>query len=303
MTRDAEPIIESLAGPLPVFERLTYPRFWRRWSQEPGRYLALGCRFQGTAAGLVLVGGPGEREPMTRRVLSVAVAPAFRRRGIGRTLMAEAEAAARARDTDTLIGYHSSRTRGRMALEGLLAACGWEAPAEVEQRLIGAVGWVAKGLEAWRPHLDHIRSRGFAALSWAETDDRDFARIREMLEDPDVAAYTPWPQIEEADHDLSLVLRRDDRPVGWIVAAPDSEMGATYYSGGYVIPALRRSGWLVAGLVEACRRQAEKLGPDSVAAYGTAADNTAMRTFMRRRLDPFGPAWIDIRYVSRKVLS
>lgn len=303
MARDAEPIIEPLTGPFPEIERLTYPRHWHRWCEDPSRYLALGSKRQGDAVGLVLMDGREESEPAARRVLSVAVAPAFRRQGIGRALMARAEAAARAEGAAVLVGYHSSRTRGRAALEGLLAACGWERPSELEQRLVGAVGWVTKGLEAWQAQLDHIHARGFTALSWAEVGDHDVARIRAMIEDPEVAPYTPWPQVEAADDDLSLVLCRHGQPAGWIVATPEPGLGGIYYSSGYVIPPLRRSGWLVAGLVEACRRQAAKLGPDSIAIYTTVAGNTAMRAFMLRRLDPFGPSWIDIRYTSRKVLS
>ncbi len=301
-------LIEPLPLPVAGFEALTYPRL--RWAltgeDAPAErlqdVLALGARLHGASVGLVLL-SPVSSEGV-RRIWSIAVAPAQRRRTIGARLLARAEAEARDRGTRLLTAFHSSRMPNPAAFEGLLRRAGWSAPEPLEYRLAGRADWVFGALADWQPMLERLRARGFAATPWHEVTPEDRARAETLIA---AAPQAPGIQVfvheKYAEPPVSIALRRHGEIVGWVLGEREPGTGHFHYTKGYVVPELQRTGWMIGGLLEVCRRQAEAFGPDSVAVYETPAHNTPMIQFMQKRLSPRGPLWTDVRYRSEKQLQ
>ena len=89
--------------------------------------------------------------------------------------------------------------------------------------------------------------------------------------------------------------------VGWIQCQESPLKDHYYYVNGYVLPELRRGGWLIYGVIEVCRLQTEAFGPKTISVYETAADNEGMFHFMRDRLETYR-TWMDMKFRSEKSL-
>ena len=98
------------------------------------------------------------------------------------------------------------------------------------------------------------------------------------------------------------MLRRQGRIVGWILGARGALADTFHYSHGYVLPEVRRSGWLVAGVRDVCQRQTELYGGLTLSVFETSHTNSNMRRFMERQLKPYSE-WTDARYMSEKLLA
>ena len=99
-----------------------------------------------------------------------------------------------------------------------------------------------------------------------------------------------------------MLLHREGTIVGWIIAARGIAANSYHYSSGYAVPSVRRAGWLIGGVWEVCRRQAEMFGGDSISVFETSPQNQGMRRLMERQLKPYS-VWTDARYISDKQLG
>jgi len=286
--------------------------------------IALGAWLKGTPVGLALLSRPwsppapgagaaaGQRPagagagPL-RRLLSIMVHPLVRRSGVGAALLAEAEAAAAAAGTHTVVAVHSSRMGGRAAFEALLRRAGWAAPHAFEHRLAGRPQWALAARADWSRLLQRLVERGYSATDWTTLDDADRQEIRRLVADvlPEAdRAFDPLADgLSDAVPELSLLLRRHGRIVGWIRGSRGLAAGAFHYGHGYVLPEVQRLGWLQAGVREVCERQHAMFGPQSLSVFETTVANEAMQRFMARQLGPYRPEWTDTRFSSHKRLG
>ncbi|QJW83817.1 hypothetical protein HK414_06775 [Ramlibacter terrae] len=69
------------------------------------------------------------------------------------------------------------------------------------------------------------------------------------------------------------MLRRHGRIVGWLFGSPGVPPNSVWYARGYVLPALQRRGWLLAGMREVCELQIQRMGPDSLCMFHTSGEN------------------------------
>ncbi|HVZ43763.1 MAG TPA: GNAT family N-acetyltransferase [Ramlibacter sp.] len=241
-----------------------------------------------------------------RRLLSVMVHPLARRSGLGMRLLASGEALARESGTRRLVAVHSSRMQARQAFERLLAVCGWRPPQELEFRLAGRAAWAERAKHDWAGFLQRLADRGFGTTSWRDMDDAEWAKARRVAHELPEAdrAFDPFSRNIGVTPlaDLSIVLRREERIVGWIVGSRGALADSFHYSQGYALPEVRRLGWLAAGARDVCERQAKLHGAASLSVFETSQGNTAMRRFMERQLEPYSE-WTDSRYVSEKELQ
>ncbi|MGQ0655185.1 MAG: GNAT family N-acetyltransferase [Betaproteobacteria bacterium] len=305
----AEPYrVAAIELPAPDFETFTYPRYRPvvrgAAPEDTGRPLAIGAWAGGIPAGLALFSlWPNARG----RLLSILVSAPLRGHGLAGRMLALGEAAAAADGVKKLVALHSSRMPRRESWEALLRKSGWSAPAELEFRLAGRARWSIQAAQDWAPFLARLAERGYGSSPWNEISPADRARVAAMvtseLSEAD-RSFDPFKAEKalELIGELSLVLRRHGEIVGWIVASRGALPGSVHYSNGYVLPALRRAGWLVAGVREVCERQSALLGRDSLSIFETAPGNQAMRRFMERQLKPYSE-WTDTRYRSEKAIG
>lgn len=274
---------------------LTYPRFWSYWSSGAGGWLGVVARrADGAPAGLALLGAIHARNgKMVRRLLSLAVERSSRNTGIGRTLLTLAETVARSDDLAEMFALYSSRMASLGAFENVLVACGWEAPRASECRLVGEVKWVFDALNEWSFLLERLRRGGFCTASWRDLSAADHRSIAEMFASERVHPdWQPGPHMDETSSDFSLLMYHGGEIAGWIVGCKQSESRVCYPLG-YALPRYQRRGYLIAGLMESCVRQSERLGGDSVAVHWTPA-GSAMHKFMETRLRPHLPGQADV---------
>jgi len=242
-----------------------------------------------------------------RQLLSIMVEPLLRRCGIAGRLISHAEQLALASGTRRLNAIHSSRLSARLAFEALLARSGWSAPAEFQFRLAGRARGALQAQADWAPFLARLAARGFTSTSWVNLGDADRAAQRQLVAqvlpeaDRRFDPFHPRNRLAPVP-ELSVMLRRHGRIVGWIQGSQGTLPDSFHYSYGYALPEVQRLGWLAAGVRDVCHRQAELHGENSLCVMETDHDNAAMRRFMARQLVPYSE-WADSRYLSEKQLA
>jgi GNAT superfamily N-acetyltransferase len=308
----SKPSFGRLTLPAPGFETFTFPRFRSlvlAEDPEPASpRLAFGTSLDGQPAGLVLLSriyGEGEC-----RLLSIMVSHAARRAGIGSRLLAFAEEMARQQGVRKLRAEHSTRLLSRAAYEALVRKAGWTAPSEREYRLSGKAAWAIEAARDWAPFLGRLRERGFSTTTWAEASADDRANVAALLATEVPEADRSFdPLVREGRRDalpeLSLLLRRQERVVGWLLGSRGALPGVVHYAAGYVLPGFQKGGWLIAGVREVCERQVAVLGPETVAVFETSPKNAGMRRLMEGLLARYQDryeGWMDARLECEKSL-
>lgn len=263
---------------------LTYPRFRPIVATAPdanGPVRGMVAWRNGEPVGLALLGPT--LEPGTWRLLSIAVARAWRRQGIGLALLRQAETWAATRGHLALVAHHNDHMGGLDAWLSLLRRARWPEPSWTFMRLFGPVTWAQEAAVEWTTLLRRLAACGFGATAWEDRSEADQAAIEILLTDVSPGFNPQWAEPILAGP--SILIREHGRVVGWVLASQGAEPGTVYYPAGFVVARLQRGGWLIGGLVEACRRQARIMGNAGVSCFQTAADNHAMQSVMRRRLD------------------
>jgi GNAT superfamily N-acetyltransferase len=306
---DGSPIrVEHLTSPQTGFEAFTFPRYrsmLTQDSEDQRQRLAVGAWLDGAPVGLAFLSRPfGENE---RELLSIMVSNGARRRGIGNALLAFTEELARDTGTRRLRAFHSTRLLALPAYEAFMRQAGWSPPEEHHHRLAGKARWALQASSEWAPFLNRLRGQGFSTSLWSDltpSDREDIAAlVAGQVTDAD-PLFDPLLHEERrgALPALSLLLRQKGRVVGWLLGANGPLPGVFHYSNGYVAPSLQRAGWLIAGLVEVCRVQAESHGPDTMSVFETPSRNRGMRRFMARQVERY-EGWTDTRLRCDKALG
>lgn len=279
--------LEVLAAPEPGCADLTYTRFWWFWTMRRPDWLAVAARdSEGEIRALALLSEASVVEGrIVRRLLSITVAKSARGVGLGRALLAHAGDRAVALGTQRLIAGYATEMASRPAFEKMLAGAGWGTPEPAEYTIAGQVKWVKIAEEEWRPLLTRARRQGLTMMPWTELTETDHADIRRsILEREARPEWHPDLFLRPGSEPFSLLLRYHGRVVGWIIGEKADDV-SVHYRRGCVFPPYRRHGFLIAGLHEACRRQSELLGPDSVCVNWATAGSDMAR-FMESRLMP-----------------
>jgi hypothetical protein len=263
--------------------------------------IAIGARWAGHPIGLALLSR--ELDQGSWRLWSVAVAPPWRRQGVGLDLMRKAEAEVRARGRQTLVAYHSSRMPRPGVYQALLSSAGWSPPVAGEHRIAARAGWALPAARDWHRLVQRARIRGYTATPWCELEPDGRAAVEAIVSRGlPLPALDPFRWEQSAEPTVSIALRGKGRVVGWVIGQQDPETGAIHYLAGHVISGLQRAGWLVVGMLDASCRQVGAFGPDSLAVLSTWAANRPMVRLMADRLGPCS-LWTDTRYVATKSLS
>ncbi|MFA7431307.1 MAG: GNAT family N-acetyltransferase [Rhodospirillaceae bacterium] len=301
-------IIHETLIPAPEFAPFTYARYRPLLlAREPAagghRCRVIGAWVNGREVGAALVFPFYEDRPRYR-LLSVFVAPDHRRGGIGSALLAAAEGLVAAAGGCEIMAVHSNRLRGIDAYLGLMRGRGWSAPELLETRIMGPARWVHAARESWTPLFARLDSLGYSTTPYFDKTPEDDAAIHRLESEGLVEPMFRTPEFIDHGHPLfSLVLRQHGAVVGWIIGEVGTTFNGIHYTLGYVRPDLRRSGWLLRGLWDVSHRQYVAFGPDSISAFETPGDNTAMTSLIQRRLRPLFPEGVDMRFTMSKQIS
>jgi len=300
--------VERVTLPDERFAKLTYPRFRTLLSQplesDTGRNsVAIGAEHRGKPVGLALISPQCSEQ--NRRLWSVSVAASHRCRGVAKSLLKVGEDAVAGMGTRMLVAYHSSRMSNLEAYERLIKSAGWSPPKELEYRAAARAQWVFDGMRQWQYLLRRLEQKGYSTTGWADRTAQDRTRISELVADEATCPphFDPNRWEGRAEPAISVAIRRHGDIVGWIIGERDDRFHderVYHYSTGWVLPELSRTGWLIGGILDVCRRQAEVFGPDSLSICETLPTNLAMRKFIWERLRPAYVLWTDVRYVSEK---
>ncbi len=311
--------LETLERPEPGCMPVTYSRFWFHWSMRRPDWLAIAARgSDGQVVGLALLSEPIPVDgSVGRRLLSLSVDSAHRRRGVAKSLLANAADAACESGTPTLFTTYSHHMASRAHFERTLAACGWSNPEPSEYTIVGQARWVRAAEREWEPLLARATRQGFSMSAWTDVNDADRAEIDVAIRSGEAPAdWHPDLFLKEGSEICSLLLRYRAKIIGWIIGERDGDL-CVHYRRGCLFPSYRKHGFLIVGLYEACRRQADLLGEDSVCVNWASAGSDMAR-FMETRLLPLldgtwlppsqlakthperPGGYLEVRYLSRK---
>lgn len=283
-------VLTPLTGTAAAFAPLTFPRLGWVLDTLPAPWLAVGARVGGLPAGLAL----GRIEDGVGHLLSLTVARALRRRGIGCRLAAAWEDSAAAAGATLLRAGYSERLKDRDALAATLGRAGWSAPRPAQVWAIGETAPMVAAVGAWPAVAARLREPdGFTFDSWRGPDEADGAALAALAAEPEFLAHMhPSVRAERIEPACSIAVRRRGLLVGWVLGertdrVPLDGFGhrpAIYYRSAYLARSLWHTGVLVGAYWHAYARQAAAFGPDSLALFCTAFPR--MMALVRRRFAP-----------------
>jgi GNAT superfamily N-acetyltransferase len=245
-----------------------------------GGSVAVGALLQDEPVGLALAGW---RRARCAEIMSVYVAPAFRRRGIGRQLCRRLEHALGELGAQRALFHYFHSDCEAHQIDSWLGKCGWALPGE-KVFCFAVRGSVLE--TAW---LDHaVCPEPFEVTPWTTLSD-DERRLLEFADENENwirSGFEPLRYEQRLDASISQLLRHRGRVVGWINAAPRGANSFHYWN--YFIRdefrARSRLRALVALLAAAIRSQVRKIGRETTGVFEIADDNVAFRRFVERRM-------------------
>lgn len=227
-------------------------------------------------------------------LLSLAVAPAWRRQGMGRRLLAELEAVLARRGIRSLSTSFSDRLPGAAAFAALLAAAGWDAPAAQRYRICGAVQDTAILFRDRDRLLKRLEGTGFRIHSWRDrgADGNSFAEA--VVAGGGAPAWArPALWTETLDPDLSLVVAdAAGQLAGWVVCEYQPQFSRLYFPIGWMVPPYDGRGWLLGAYAVGAKLAAAKYGGSTLAVIETGAMQQGMWRLFERHFQPHA-RWTD----------
>ncbi|MCM5551984.1 GNAT family N-acetyltransferase [Pleomorphomonas sp. NRK KF1] len=297
-----QPIAPAISFPLllsdaRLFSAFTFARYRHLLDSIADHVIAVGVVRAGYPIGLAL--GTVERGKQKAELHSIALAPAFRRKGLGRQLLEAWQARARAQGGATQNASYNESLPGRLAFEALLSRAGWSSPQEEGVVVIGRAGEMAGQASTWRGIAGRLARPGAFSFDPLELRGGDEDAVKRFLADPASADMTgPIHHGQHLSKDLSLLIRRKGELVGWLLATEahpafvdtkrrGSGTPAIRYMEAYLDPAHWNSGIMIAAYYRCYSRQAALLGRDSVAFYYSSSETRPrMVALIRRRFAP-----------------
>lgn len=286
-----------LKGDARFFAPFTFGRLGTCLHAIPDHMVAVGVIVAGRPAGLAL--GTAERGQGRCELLSIAVTLAMRGQGLGTRLLEAWQAEARSRGATDFHASFNESLPTRAAFEALMAGAGWSAPAESGVVVVGRVGKMADQVGTWRAIAGRLSETQSYSFEPVDLGPADVEAVERYLADPDAAdMWGPIRQAAQLAHDFSVLVRRDGRLVGWLLAtesqrtlldpdAPCADKPAIRYLEAFLDPAYWHSGIMIAAYYHCYSKQAERLGRDSVAIYYTSRETRPrMVALTRRRFAP-----------------
>ncbi|MBD9375558.1 GNAT family N-acetyltransferase [Rhizobium sp. ARZ01] len=261
---------------------MTFPAYRSLLDGAPGHDIFVAS--QGTElCGLALW---RESEEGGRRLLSIFTASVWRRRGVARALLRQAQETYRFAGAGKLAAFWSDSLPGAEPFSRLLASLGWSIPALDCVRISANAQQTKIWSDSRRMERMTIRPgiefREFGAVSAAERTEID--RLLEAEGVP--ARWRPFDPLENVNQQLSLLMYRNTHLDGWIVVQDSAPSEVWFYSL-YNRGLSASAGALMPLLVEVCRRHHAAFGPTGRWRYNTGPDHPGMAAFLDRYAEEF----------------
>jgi ribosomal protein S18 acetylase RimI-like enzyme len=273
-----------------LFSGLTFDRFRSALAPLGPSMVAIGAIAGGRPVGLAI----GRCEGGEAELLSVAVSPAERNRGIGLALLQAWQGEAARRGVANTVARYNETIPGRAAFEALAAKASWSAPAEDGLIVLGRAGAMAETAGAWRTIALRLSSPDLYDYAPVELSDADVSAVEAYLAQPAAAGMSgPVALAQTMAPAFSTLIRRQGMLVGWVIAAEAESSGAIEqalggerairYLEAFLDPAYWHSGITIGAYHHCYARQAALLGRNSVAVYYTNPSRPRMVAITRRR--------------------
>lgn len=272
-----------LTGNGQLFAGFTFTRYRQMLAALESSVIAIGAIIDGRPAGLALgTCGKGEEAEL----LSIAVAPAERRLGIGLALIEAWREEAALRGMATMIARYTKANASRAAFEALAMRAAWSRPAEDGLMVTGRAGAMAEMVGAWRAIGSRLAQPGLYDYAPVDLSDADRAMVSVYLAQPDAAGmFGPVALADRIAPAFSTLIRRQGALVGWVLASETAERSIRYEEA-FLDPVYWHSGITIGAYHHCYARQAVLLGRDSIATYYTNSTRPRMVALTRRRFAP-----------------
>ncbi|MCZ8520412.1 MULTISPECIES: GNAT family N-acetyltransferase [Paenibacillus] len=260
------------------FRHLCPPEIHPLLQQPPGGTILIGAYAGGEPAGLLAARGglPGKQA----RLLSVAVLPDARRRGIGTGLVRKLEDILGPRESPYLLAEFVTNTDESDPQEAgaFLTAAGFALP-------VPGIAVRSSALAPLQrvPWMKLTLPAAFTLSPWSSwtEDERQEAAAGAGSAYPEI--LSPFAEEEEIDPARSMLLRHNGKVAGWMVLEPFGEYTVLLKTM-FVYPPYQRMGRGLAMAAEVLRRLfAEGFYRSGI--YFAEADNEGMMAFARRHLE------------------
>lgn len=300
--------IERLTGDAAVFAAFGYPRLASRLSPVRPPWIAIGAHLAGVPVGLALgvAAGTGAGTEIQAQMLSLAVSPAARRRGIGSALARAFIAEAVRNGAAQVCVRYTSRLQRREAVEGCLQLAGFDMPQLEELITFGEAGPLLAAGDEWPAVQRRLRQPAFLSFEpWAALTEADRAAVADLRRQPAyVPGFDPVPEAERFEPCCSIVIRRGRQLVGWVTAETGKAVPLSgyrsrpviIYRSAYITRELWHGGWLLGGYRAVLAAQAAHYGPASIAQFYTSTPRKMQ--MVRRRFSPIA-LQVDEHWVMR----
>lgn len=300
--------IRQLDLPANGYVSFTYPRLRKFLNGEETRddVIAVGLSCRDIEIGLALLSPLYEDRSdrvKTRRLWSIMVASRFRRNGLGEQLITACERLAIESGARKLVAFHSDHMKQKPAYENLLKKCRWANPHLHEFRMKTRADWCIEAENEWHNLFRRVKRNGFGTVPWRQLDAANRRIAAQVCYQNPGLWFQPFSNEEPEQPELSIGICRRNELVGWIMGTWLPEENTARYTNGYVRQEYQRRGWLIAAMVEVCKRQSEIYGADSLSINEVSGHNRAMQHFMKKRLEGRWSVWSDHRFVTHKMLG
>lgn len=286
----------------PGFSALTWPAYSPLLArlydpaEQTARPLALGAWIDGCPVGLALT---CKENPTTQTLLSLTVAPAVRRQGIGLALLRALAAALPPLGVFACVTRYSDHLPGVAAFQATLARADWAEATPISRRICGPVGKTAAVFRDRGGLLARIRRDGLTLHHWGQADPVLIARTL-ALADAETAcgaipAWThPGPWQDRLSPLASMILTTDQGAVqGWVVCEHQAQQNRWHFPIGWVLPPFDAKGWLLAAYAEGALRLEQQVGPNARAVIESAPEQAGMWRIFERHFQPHAD-WSDL---------
>lgn len=245
-----------------------------------------------------------KREEGWQSLLSLTVAPSWRRCGIARQLLTALETDLVDHAVGSLAAQYSDRLPEAQAFGQLLISAGWAEPSATRYRICGEVRDTAALFRNRDNLLKRLAGGGFRVHSWRERGEEG-ARFADAViaqgGAPDWARPAIWDKT--LDPDLSLVITDSgERPAGWVICEYQPQMSRLYFPIGWMVPPYDARGWLLGAYAVGALRAGEKYGESVLAVIETGSTQQGMWRVFERSFQPHA-RWTDRLMTSTRGLA
>jgi uncharacterized protein (TIGR03032 family) len=274
---------------------LLFPHFLHRMRRQhlPGELVGVLAHDAETPRAIIagLIRPDGD----SAELMSLVVAPEWRRQGVAAALLARVGALLREQGVKYLDAVWHSNWEAAPAIESMLRKDAWLSPQHrmITHRCSLKFPWIER---------EYRLPPGCELFPWSELRPEEAAELRERESRGEFTAFlTPFQCEDRIAADLSRGIRQDGRVVGWVVVHEQSRE-SVQVSCLFVFPEHRNPNLPLAMMADACR--ALRATGKPCFTYQVEAKNERVIAFLRRRFAPHGAilaeSWL---MASRKELA